>query len=247
MVVSSRHTARWVYKIDWWLLLDFVAQSVEAIKTKRGERVVKKKRGNINSQMPGIFPTGRRDDRSLMSSLIAWRVPSYESRKQSHTHAHTSMSARKAVMNYKSSQPKNLGPRTSSHDTSVHHFAWRIDSSTAIWHKYTWNRMQHDIFHHLLYPWIPTHILLRIAHTMDINILTQSKQSREVLLCLYKAVRALFLDAHWDFYTSGLYMLSLTFFFFFFSLPHRGTENKPSQRETRPQWESFTSTRTRYR
>lgn len=35
VVVSGRQRARWVYKIDWWLLLDFVAQSVEAIKSER--------------------------------------------------------------------------------------------------------------------------------------------------------------------------------------------------------------------
>lgn len=33
VVVSSGERARWVYKIDWWLLSDFVPQSVEAIKS----------------------------------------------------------------------------------------------------------------------------------------------------------------------------------------------------------------------
>ncbi len=140
--------------------------------------------------MPGIFPTGRRDDRSLMSSLIAGRVPSYESHKQSythtHAHTHTRMNAHIAVMNYRALSLKPW-PCTSSHDTRIHHFAHEIDSSTAIGHKYTWNRMLHDIFHQLPYPWIPTDILQRIAHTMDINILTQCKQNHEVQLCLLRA------------------------------------------------------------
>lgn len=53
--------------------------------------------------MPGIFPTGRRGDSSLMSSLIAGRLPSYESHNHCYTraraHAHTS--AHIAVMNYR--------------------------------------------------------------------------------------------------------------------------------------------------
>lgn len=86
--------------------------------------------------MPGIFPTGRRDDRSLMSSLIAGRVPSYESHSiltNTHTHIHT------AVMNYRA---LSLKPwlHISSHDTRIHHFAGGIDSSTAIWHKHTRNQ-----------------------------------------------------------------------------------------------------------
>lgn len=47
------------------------------------------KRGNINSQMPGIFRTGRRVDRSLMSSLLAGWVPSYESHNRTGTHEHS--------------------------------------------------------------------------------------------------------------------------------------------------------------
>lgn len=188
--------------------------------------------------MPGIFPTGRRDDRSLMSSLIAWRVPSYESRKQSlaRAHAHTaSMNTRKAVMNYTSSQPKNLGPRVPHHMIQVY-IILRGGSIPPQPFDTNTRGIECNMTYSITCCTLEsrTDILLRIAHTMDINILTQSKQNHEVLLCLHKAVWALFLDTHLDFHTSGLYMLSLTFVFFF-SFLQGETENKPSEREAEPQ------------
>lgn len=72
-------------------------------------------------------------------------------------------------------------PRTSSPDTSIHHFVEQIDRSTVTWHKYTWNRIQNDTFH----PRLPLKdILQRIVHTMGINISMQSKQNHPVRCCI---------------------------------------------------------------
>lgn len=59
--------------------------------------------------MPGIFPTRRRDDRSLMSSLIAAWLPSYESHQQSLTQSHTHSHERSYCSNeLQGSRPKTL-------------------------------------------------------------------------------------------------------------------------------------------
>lgn len=122
-----------------WLCLGFLAQSVEALKSWR-ETVVKQR----SCKLP---------DTGYFSN---WEVRRQESNEFPHswvgsilwiTHTHTN--AHVVVMNYRALSLKPW-PRTSSHDTSIHHFMRDIDPTTAIWHKCMRNGMQHDIFHHLL-------------------------------------------------------------------------------------------------
>ncbi len=148
---------------------------VEAIKSKR-ERVVKKREYKLPDARYFSYWEARRQEsnefpHSWVGSILWITQTALHTHTNTHKHTQTH-ETHIAVLNYAAS---NLKPwPCTSPSTSINHFAWRIDPSTGTWHKYTWNRRQHDIFHHLLYPWIPTYILQRIVHTMDINILTQS-------------------------------------------------------------------------
>lgn len=102
-----------------------MALSVEAIKSKR---VVKTREYKLPDARYVSYWDGR-DDRSLMSSLIARRVSSYESNKQSYTHLRTK--AHIAVMNYRAGSLKPW-PCTLSHNKRIHHFAGPIDPYTTI-------------------------------------------------------------------------------------------------------------------
>lgn len=94
--------------------------------------------------MPGIFPTGRWDDRSLMSSLIARRVSSYESHIAfSHIYTH-SYEHSHSCNELQGSQPKTSAlylitwcVHTSfcAADRSLHgHLTWIHKKLKGIWH-----------------------------------------------------------------------------------------------------------------